>query len=228
MTGQDTTQQRTAVVTGASSGIGRETAVQLADLGWRVIAIARSEDTLAELAEQTPGIEPRPADLTEFPHHGLLPERVDALVHAAAISPVGRVEEATPEDWSYAFALNVTAAAELARLALPALRESRGTIVMLNSGAGFVEVPRNAVYGATKHALRALANSLRAEVEDHGVRVTSIFPGPADTPLFTGDVDRAELIRPATVARAVIDAITASEDTQLTEIRVRPRRELSW
>ena len=162
MTGQDTTQQRTAVVTGASSGIGRETAVQLADLGWRVIAIARSEDTLAELAEQTPGIEPRPADLTEFPHHGLLPERVDALVHAAAISPVGRVEEATPEDWSYAFALNVTAAAELARLALPALRESRGTIVMLNSGAGFVEVPRNAVYGATKHALRALANSLRA------------------------------------------------------------------
>src|SRR5690625_6539292 len=98
MTGQDTTQQRTAVVTGASSGIGRETAAQLADLGWRVIAIARSEDTLAELAEQTPGIEPRPADLTEFPHHGLLPERVDALDHDAALSQVRRVEEATPEN----------------------------------------------------------------------------------------------------------------------------------
>src|SRR5690625_5619362 len=95
MTGQDTTQQRTAVVTGASSGIGRETAVQLADLGWRVIAIARSEDTLAELAEQTTGIEPRPADLTEFPHHGLLPERDESLVHAAAIRPVGSVEEST-------------------------------------------------------------------------------------------------------------------------------------
>lgn len=221
-------EQQTAIVTGAGSGIGREIAVQLADLGWRVVAIARSEDTLAELAEQTPGIEPRPADLTEFPHDGLIPERVDALVHAAAISPVGRVEEATSEEWSYAFALNVTAGAELARLALPALRESRGTIVLLNSGAGFVEVPRNALYGATKHALRALANSLRAEVEHDGVRVTSIFPGPVDTPLFTGDVDRAELIRPATVARAVVDAITASEDTQLTEIRVRPRRELSW
>lgn len=221
-------EQQTAIVTGAGSGIGREIAVQLADLGWRVIAIARSEGTLTELAEQTPGIEPRPADLTEFPHDGLIPERVDALIHAAALSPVGPVEEATSDDWSYAFALNVTAGAELARLCLPALRETRGTIVFLNSGAGFVEIPRNALYGATKHALRALANSLRAEVEADGIRVTSIFPGPADTPLFTGDVDRAELIRPATVARAVIEALTASEDTQLTEIRVRPRRELSW
>ncbi|MGO1538073.1 MAG: SDR family NAD(P)-dependent oxidoreductase [Leucobacter sp.] len=222
------TERYTAVVTGAGSGIGREVATQLAALGWRVIAVARSSDTLETLAEQTPGIEPRPADLTEFPHPELIPERVDALVHAAGISPVGRVEEATPEDWRYSFALNVVAGAELARNAMPALRRTRGTIVFINSGAGFVEVPRNTVYGATKHALRALANGLRAEVENDGVRVTSIFPGPVDTPMFTGGVDRAELIRPATVARAVIDAITASDDTQLTEIRVRPRQELSW
>lgn len=221
-------EQKTAVVTGAGSGIGREVAVQLAGLGWRVIAIARSADTLAELAQQTPGIEPRPADLTEFPYPDLIPERVDALVHAAGMIPTGRVEKATPEDWSYAFALNVTAGAELARQALPALRESRGTIVFLNSGAGFVEIPRNTLYGATKHALRALANGLRADVEGDGVRVTSIFPGPVDTPMFTADVDRSDLIRPETVARAVIDAITAGDDTQLTEIRVRPRRELSW
>lgn len=221
-------ESKTAIVTGAGSGIGREVAVQLADLGWRVIAIARSADTLEELAEGHPNIEARPADLTEFPYDELIPDRVDALVHAAGISTVGRVEEATADDWSYGFALNVTAGAELARLSLPALRETRGTIVFINSGAGFIETPRNTLYGATKHALRTLANGLRAEVEEDGVRVTSIFPGPVDTPMFTGDVDRAELIRPATVARAVIDAITASEDTQLTEIRVRPRRELSW
>lgn len=224
----DAIERHTAIVTGAGSGIGREVAVQLADLGWRVIAVARSSDTLEELAAQIPGIEPRPADLTDFPHPELVPERVDALVHAAGIIPTGRVEKATPEDWSYAFALNVIAGAELARGALPALRETQGTIVFINSGAGFIEVPRNTLYGVTKHALRTLANGLRAEVENDGVRVTSIFPGPVDTPMFTGDVDRADLIRPATVARAVIDAITASEDTQLTEIRVRPRRELSW
>lgn len=225
MTVQDTT---TAVVTGAGSGIGRQVAIELAQRGWHVIAIARSADTLAALAEQYPSIEPRPADLTEFVYDGLIPERVDALVHAAGISPDVSFEESTAEDWSYAFALNVTAGAELARLALPALRRTHGTIVFINSGAGFAEAPRNAIYGATKHALRALANTLRTQVEDDFVRVTSIFPGPVDTPMFTGDVDRAELIQPETVAHAVLEAITASDDTQLTEIRVRPRRELSW
>lgn len=220
---------QTAIVTGAGSGIGREVAAQLADRGWRVIAIARSEDTLADLAREHPSVEPAPADLTAFPLPEIIPDRVDALVHAAALIPTGRVEEATFEDWNYAFALNVTAGAELARLALPALRESQGTIVFLNSGAGFVEIPRNALYGTTKHALRALANGLRAQVEDDGVRVTSIFPGPVDTPMFTADVDRDDLIKPETVAKAVLDAIiTANPDTQLTEIRVRPRRELSW
>ncbi|WP_027018967.1 SDR family NAD(P)-dependent oxidoreductase [Corynebacterium sputi] len=225
MSVQDTT---TAVVTGAGSGIGRQVAIQLAQRGWRVIAIARSADTLTELAEQYPSIEPRPADLTEFTYGGLIPDRVDALVHAAGMSPDVSLEEATAEDWSYAFALNVTAGAELARLSLPALRQTRGTIVFLNSGAGFVEAPRNAIYGATKHALRALANTLRTQVEKDFVRVTSIFPGPVDTPMFTGDVDRTELIQPETVAHAVLEAITATDDTQLTEIRVRPRRELSW
>ncbi|NDK30233.1 SDR family oxidoreductase [Nesterenkonia haasae] len=219
---------KTALVTGASSGIGREVARQLAGLEWRVIAIARSEDSLKQLAAEAPGVEPRPADLTRFPYPDLVPDRVDALVHAAGVVPIGSVERATPEDWHSAFTLNVTAGAELVRQALPKLRQHRGTVVFVNSGAGVTPLPRNTLYGATKHALRALANGLRQEEESNGVRVTSVFPGPTDTPLFTGDVDRSELIKPATVARAIIDAITATDDTQLTEIQVRPRRELSW
>ena len=76
--------------------------------------------------------------------------------------------------------------------------------------------------------LRALANGLRAEEEGNGVRVSTVYPGPTDTPMFGGDVDRGELIRPSSVARAVVMAITASEDVQLTDIHVRPRRELTW
>lgn len=222
---QDST---TALVTGATSGIGRETALQLAEKGWRVIAIGRDQQVLEELGRDSELITPRAADLLEDDLANLVPERIDALVHAAGVSPDGGVEHTDAEDWSRVFALNVTAGAQLARHALPALRRSRGTIVFVNSGAGTAARPRNTPYAASKHALRALANGLRAEEEAAGVRVSTIYPGPTDTPMFTGDVDRSALIQPASVAAAILTAITASEDVQLTDIHVRPRRELSW
>ena len=219
---------RTAVVTGGTSGIGREVALQLAELGWRVIAIGRDREALAELSRRSERLVPHAADLLTDEIEELIPARVDALVHAAGISPSTGVEETTPGEWERVFALNVTAGAALARHALPALRVARGTIVFVNSGAGTAARPRNTPYAASKHALRALANGLRVEEEGHGVRVSTVYPGPTDTPMFDGDVDRAALIRPASVAAAVVMAITASDDVQLTDIHVRPRRELSW
>jgi NADP-dependent 3-hydroxy acid dehydrogenase YdfG len=218
----------TAVVTGATSGIGREVARQLAELGWQVVAIGRDQASLDELAASTERISPRRADLLADDLDALVPERVDAVVHAAGISPSTDVEHTSDEDWEWVLALNVTAGAALTRRALPALRASRGTVVFVNSGAGTAARPRNTPYAASKHALRALANGLRVEEEGNGVRVSTVYPGPTDTPMFGGDVDRAELIRPASVARAVVMAITATEDVQLTDIHVRPRRELSW
>ena len=219
---------RTAVVTGGTSGIGREVALQLAELGWRVIAIGRDREALVELSRRSERLVPHAADLLTDELEELIPAQVDALVHAAGISPSTGVEETTPGEWERVFALNVTAGAALARHALPALRAARGTIVFVNSGAGTAARPRNTPYAASKHALRALANGLRVEEEGHGVRVSTVYPGPTDTPMFDGDVDRAALIRPASVAAAVVMAITASDDVQLADIHVRPRRELSW
>lgn len=119
----ETGGRKTALVTGASSGIGRETARQLAELGWRVIAVARSEENLEDLAAEAAGVEPRPADLTAFPYPDLIPERVGALLHAAGIVPTGRVEQAIPEDWTSSLTLNVTAGAELVRQSLASLRQ---------------------------------------------------------------------------------------------------------
>lgn len=216
-----------AVVTGATSGIGREITRQLVAEGWSVAAIGRNQQRLDALAAVSDQVMPARVDVTTDDLSAVLPARIDAVVHSAGMVPTASIEEISDEEWDYVFALNVTAGMKLARTALPALRESRGTIVFINSGAGVVERPKNTVYGATKHALRGFANGLRSDVEHDGVRVTSVYPGPTDTPLLSNPPeDRSMLIQPATVARAVVGAILAGDDTQLTDIQVRPRTEL--
>lgn len=220
-------QQRTphALVTGATSGIGRAVTDLLVERGWTVSAVGRDHERLASVAK-SPGVTPITCDLVHDDMNTIVPERVDAVVHAAGVLPTASIEEVTDEEWEHVFAVNVTAAMRLTRATLPALRASRGTIVFLNSGAGIFDRPKNTVYAATKHALHGLANGLRADVEHDGVRVTSVYPGPTDTPMLSND-DRTPLVRPETVARAVVEAIQASPDTQLTDISVRPRVELT-
>lgn len=229
------------MVSGATSGIGRAVVAELVHHGWQVVALGRNQQRLTELTKLTELTEnpkntenaqvtPASIDLAHLTSHDLdavMPPRVDALVHAAGLLPTASIEEISDAEWDEVFAVNVTAAMKLARAALPALRESRGTIVFLNSGAGIFDRPKNTVYGATKHALHGFANGLRADVEHDGVRVTSIYPGPTDTPMLSEPRDRSVMIQPATVARAAVGAILASEDTQLTDISVRPRAELS-
>lgn len=217
-----------ALVSGATSGIGRAIVEQLISEGWQVVALGRNEQRLAELAahEQITAHRINLTRLTAEDLPAVTPERIDALVHAAGVLPTASIEEISDAEWDEVFAVNVTAAMQLARATLPALRVSRGTIVFLNSGAGVFDRPKNTVYGATKHALRGFANGLRADVEHDGVRVTSVYPGPTDTPMLSEPKDRSVMIQPATVARAVVGAILASDDTQLTDIHVRPRAEL--
>ncbi len=121
------------------------------------------------------------------------------------------------------------AVAELTRLLLPALRTARGRVVLLNSGAGLNARPGWASYAASKFALRAFADALRAEEAENGVRVTSVHPGRVDTEMQRavvdqeGDVYRPEkYLRPESVAGAVLLAVTAPDDAALTELVLRP------
>lgn len=227
------------IVTGATSGIGHAIARELAR-DRLVIALGRDGHALGQLTAGDDAIRAARIELREpasFPRvlgealSGL--DRVDGIVHAAAIGGHHPLPDTTPGMWAEAFLVNVIAPAELTRLLLPRLRERRGTIVFIGSGAGTRGVAGSAIYPATKHALRGFADSLRIDEEASGVRVTTVAPGQTDTPMLRRDVERAggtyeaeRYLRPHTVAAAVRHALDAPPDAQLTDIAVRPRREL--
>lgn len=232
---------RIAVVTGATGGIGRRIVEDLAR-DHRVFALGRNAEKLAEL-NQIAQVEAIETDLDRelldaAPGEGLNQvlgqARIDVLVHAAAIAQRHTVESARPETWRGMFDTNVFVPAELTRRLLPALRETKGLAVFLNSGAGRGAYPGNTVYAATKHALFALTDALRKEESNNGVRITSVAPGPTDTPMLQGlnsqagsDYERDFYIEPAEVAHAVRLATDAGPTAQITDIAVRPRVELA-
>ncbi|MET1016899.1 MAG: SDR family oxidoreductase [Leifsonia flava] len=224
-----------AIVTGATSGMGREIALDLAS-DHRVIAVGRSTIALTEL-DALPNITAHCADLTDAVAREALiagVARVDVLVHSAALGGAIALEDASHAVWLQYLELDVIAPAELTRLALPHLRESQGTVIFIGSGASTRAVPGSAVYTASKHALRGLADVLRVDEAAHGIRVSTVAPGPTDTPMLrssraaSGADYRAEdYIRPTSVARAVRFVVDASPDVHISDVAVRPRRELS-
>jgi len=117
---------------------------------------------------------------------------------------------------------------------LPALRQQQGQVIFINSGSGTLALAGHAVYSASKFALNALAHALRQQESDHGVRVSTVAPGPTDTPMnrktreSQGDfaaIDPRDYSTPESVAAAVRLVVSASDDTQITDIAVRPRRD---
>lgn len=223
------------IVTGASSGIGAATAVDLS-ADRTVIAVGRDADRLADVAAQgrDGAIIPLAVDLTNLAGiadaFAELP-RLNALVNNAAVMFRTTSETATPQQWEEMFAINVFAPAELSRVVMDRLRETRGTIVFIGSGASRSAVPGHLVYAASKHAVQAVADGIRMEVAADGVRVSTVAPGPTatsgafrmdDLPTTSAAGDR---ISPLTVARSIRHVIDAPQDTQLAEVWVRPRVE---
>lgn len=222
-----------ALVTGATGGMGRHIVADLTRTH-RVFAVGRNAAKLAELAAET-GAETRELDITdEAALECVIAEldRLDVLVNAAAISRAYSVGDAPSAAWHEQFAVNVTAQAVLTRLALPLLRAAQGTVVFLGSGASTRPAPGSAIYTATKHALKAVADVLRIDEEPHFVRVVTVAPGQTDTEMLRGLVgdgayQRDRYIRPASVAAAIRYVVDAPADVQITDLAVRPRQEIS-
>lgn len=246
-----------AVVTGGSSGIGAEIVRELSH-DHLVIAIGRDVDRLEEVVESVASTAPEIsaagrsatagggesrvipvfADLEDPETAGeiILEEvtplgRVDVLVHCAATAQRFTVEDATPDDWRESFATNVIAPAEITRSLLPLLRMVKGTVVFIGSGASRTSVPFHTVYSASKHALQALADGLRQQMGEDGVRVSTVAPGPTHTRMAqtSGQHDypveeREFRLDPTSVARSVRHVVDAPEDALVSEVWVRPRQ----
>jgi NADP-dependent 3-hydroxy acid dehydrogenase YdfG len=237
---------KTALVTGASSGIGRSTAIALAAAGARVALVARRAERLKELAAEVEAAGgqalARAADVTDeadatravedaIGHFGGL----DILVNAAGMTQVGRVENANLADWRYAFELNFWAGLYTSRAAIPALKAGGGDIVNVSSTAG-----RRAVgaafgpYAASKFALTAFNESLRAEVTLAGIRVCIIEPGATATEIHAGIKDekvrettRQHLhkdgaMQPEDVATAIVFVVGLPPRVNVSQLVIRP------
>ncbi|NQW91369.1 SDR family oxidoreductase [Curtobacterium sp. VKM Ac-2861] len=219
----------TAIVTGGTSGIGRAVVEELRRTH-EVIAVGRDRVRLDEVGalDHVTAVQLDLTDAAGFPAFADSVPELDVLVHNAAIVERLRVEDARAEDWQRAFATNVIAPAELSRVFLPHLRRAAGSVVVISSGAARRAVPNSTVYSASKHALQAVTDGLRQQVSADGIRVSTVAPGPTDTPLaHTGDrygPADPDVVRsdPSTVASAVRFVIDAPRDSQIAELWVRP------
>ncbi|TSD99296.1 SDR family oxidoreductase [Skermania sp. ID1734] len=219
----------TALITGASRGLGAAIARELAE-SHDLLLGARSADSLADVEADIPTARPWVVDLTDadaVANAVADVERLDVLVHNAGVAELSSVADSSIEQWRNTFDANVFAVVELTRLLLPRLRDSGGHVVVINSGAGLRANAGWSSYAASKFALRAFADALR--LEEPRIRVTSIFPGRIDTDMQRAivaregrDYDPDEFLTPATVARAVRNAIDTPRDAHPTEIVLRP------
>jgi NAD(P)-dependent dehydrogenase (short-subunit alcohol dehydrogenase family) len=192
---------RSAVVTGAKSGIGRASAVALADAGWWVVANGRDEkrgaEVDAELAERQGG-EFVAGNLTEPAMPDALVEQagraapLGLLVNCAGTHFLASLPETDPDRWDELMALNVRAAVMTARAAIPAMRAAGGgVIVNVSSEAGLVAVPGQIAYNVSKAALLMLTQSIAVDHAEDGIRAVSICPGTTRTALVEAAIESA-------------------------------------
>ena len=174
---------KTALITGASSGIGEATALHLAELGYTVYAGARRVERMSDLADR--GIRTRSVDVTDDPSMVALVEailadtgRIDVLVNNAGYGLYGALEDVPVEEARRQFDVNIFGLARMTQLVLPQMRAQReGYIVNISSMGGKIWEPLGSWYHASKFAVEGLSDSLRVEVAAFGIKVVIIQPG---------------------------------------------------
>jgi NADP-dependent 3-hydroxy acid dehydrogenase YdfG len=219
------------LITGASSGIGEATARRAVEAGYRVVLGARSVDKLEALAAElgNDNAIAQRCDVTEWADQEALVQvaldrfgRVDvALANAGFGAKRGFLEE-SPEFWKSMVLTNVYGCALTIRATLPALKDSRGHLLLTGSVAGRRALP-GSLYSATKWAVTAMGEAARLELNGSGVRVTLIEPGSVDTPFFDSPPEGA--LEPDDIARAILYVVSQPPHVDVNELLVRPTQQ---
>ena len=218
------------LITGASSGIGAETARQAARAGYRVVLAARSMERVEALSRELGGVEralPVHCDVNEeSSQRAMVLEalrqfgRIDAVFANAGVggSP-GGFSGADPDHWREMILTNIYGVGLTLRCTIESLKKTRGHLLLTGSAAGRATIP-GSMYSATKWAVSAIGYGVREELRGTGIRVTLIEPGMVDTPFF--DERPAHALNPEDIAAAVLYAVSQPSHVDVNEILVRP------
>ena len=222
---------KTALVTGASSGIGKAIATALLDQGMTVIGLCRSVDQLPD------GVKPLACDLRDesaikAAFESL--EELDILVNSAGLAYLSRICDGNPSDWDEMWRVNVHALGLCSQLSLALFPEGGGHILNLSSMSGHRVPPTGGFYASTKFAVRAISEALRAELKNsrNKTRISCLSPGFVDTPLldkyFAGREDQLaetraniDMLTPEAIADAALHILTSPASVEINDVLLR-------
>ena len=229
------------VITGASSGIGKEVALTLAQPETSLHLLGRDKERLEAVAQEVnqAGGEAviHQADLADDAQLEQVASQltqlgaIDALIHSAGAVSLSSVAETSIENLDMQYRVNVRVPYLLTQQLLPLLKQAKGQVVFINSGAGLSAKANWSAYAITKHGLRALADSLRAEVKPDGIRVVSLYPGRVASPMqrrvreMEGkDYDPEAFVQPRDVAQQVASVLALAPTAEITDLSIRPAK----
>lgn len=231
-----TTSSPRALITGASSGIGRATALALADAGYDLLLLARDTQKLdavvAEVETRDRHASSLSLDLSQVEqiqpqlHAWIGTAGLDVLINNAGIGYTGSLAAMPLTDWRQVIDLNLSSVFECTRAALPYLRQSpQGIVVNVASVAAYNAFPNWGAYGVSKAALVALSKAFAVEERAHGVRVSVVSPGAVNTPIWDtetvdADFDKSKMLTAEMVAQAIAQVVTMPAASVIEELTV--------
>ncbi|MBD2121981.1 SDR family oxidoreductase [Trichocoleus sp. FACHB-262] len=231
--------ERHALITGASSGIGKATALAFAEAGIHLALVSRSESKLAAVADEARQagvtVKTYPLDLSQVDQ---VKERMsaiaadfgplDILINNAGIAYTGSLMETPLNDWQQVLDLNLTSVFQCIQGILPSMRDrQQGTIINVVSIGGQQVFPNWGAYCVSKFGLMALSKALAAEERANGIRVSAICPGSVNTPLWDtesvqADFDRSAMLTPEVVAQVILQAVLLPKQAVMEELTLMP------